>query len=100
MTQVKVKNGDLYIIYKDIDDVTPLISYRLDNGAELDFNNNDLIQIVLPNFESQLNRGSLENIPIELVETKIDGTRMIFSIEIFNDTLNISLDYSSIMDKL
>ena len=100
MPQVKVKNGDLYIIYSDIDDTTSLISYRLDNGAEFDFDNDDFIQLILPNFESQLNRGVLENVPIDLIDVVIDDTKMILSLEIFGDTINISLDCSSIIHKL
>jgi hypothetical protein len=98
MSQVKVVNNDLYIIFNEIDDV--LISYKLDNGAEFDFYNNELAQIVLPNFESQLNRGSLENVPIELVDTVIDDKKIKLSIKILNDTINISLDCSSIIHKL
>lgn len=100
MPQVNVKNGDLYVIFNKIKDDDILISYKLDNGAECDFYDDKLVHLVLPNFESQLNRGSLEDVPINFVDIKIDGTRIILSIEIFNDTLNITLDCSSIMNKL
>jgi hypothetical protein len=36
MSQAKVLDGDLYIIFKDVESDV-LISHRLDNGAEFDF---------------------------------------------------------------
>lgn len=99
MPQVNVQNGDLYIIFQDTkSDV--LVSYRLDNGAEFDFHNDELVQLVLPNFESQLNRGSLSDVDIELVDIKIENNKITLSIKIINDTINISLDCSSIIHKI
>lgn len=100
MSQVKIYNGDLYIIIKEIDDNVTLISYKLDNGAELDFYNDELVQLVLPNFEAQLNRGSLLGLSIDLVDMQINNEKIILSIKIINDTINITLDCSSIMHKL
>lgn len=99
MAEIKVINGDLYIIFnKNEDDV--LISYKLDNGAEFDFYNDELVQLVLPNFENQLNRGSLSDISIELLDITIDKTKIMLPIKIINDTINISLDCSSIIHKI
>lgn len=99
MPQVNVQNGDLYIIFQDTkSDV--LVSYRLDNGAEFDFHNDELVQLVLPNFENQLNRGSLSDVDIELVDIKIENNKITLSIKIINDTINISLDCSSIIHKI
>lgn len=100
MSQIKVKDGDLYIIFLQAkDDV--LITYQLDNGAEFDFNNDgELVQLILPNFEMQLNRGSLVDVPIELVDSTFDNTKLSLAIKIFNDTINIHLDCSSIIHKV
>lgn len=98
MSQIQILNGDLYIIFKENkNDV--LISYRLDNGAEFDFFNNELIQLVLPNFERQLNRGPLSDVDMELLDVQFDGTKLILPLKIINDTINISLDCSSIEHK-
>lgn len=98
MSQIQILNGDLYIVFKENkNDV--LISYRLDNGAEFDFFNNELIQLVLPNFERQLNRGPLSDVDMELLDVQFDGTKLILPLKIVNDTINISLDCSSIEHK-
>ena len=54
MSQIKVENGDLYISFNENNDDV-LVSYKLDNGAEFDFYDNKLVQLVLTNFENQLN---------------------------------------------
>ena len=101
MSQVKINmNGDLYVIIKEIDEDATLVSYRLSNGAELDFYNDELVQLVLPNFEAQLNRGSLLGLSIDLVDMKINDKKIILSIKIINDVINITLDCSSIINKL
>lgn len=99
MSQIKVENGDLYIIFNENkDDV--LVSYKLDNGAEFDFYDDKLVQLVLPNFENQLNRGSLSNVSMELLDVTFNDTKMTLPIKIINDTINISLDCSSIIHKI
>lgn len=99
MSQIKVENGDLYIIFNENkDDV--LVSYKLDNGAEFDFYDNKLVQLVLPNFENQLNRGSLSDVSMELLDVTFNDTKITLPIKIINDTINISLDCSSIIHKI
>ena len=99
MSQIKVENGDLYIIFnKNKDDV--LVSYKLDNGAEFDFYDNKLVQLVLPNFENQLNRGSLSDVSMELLDVTFNASKITLPIKIINDTINISLDCSSIIHKI
>ena len=99
MSQIKVENGDLYIIFNENkDDV--LVSYKLDNGAEFDFYDNKLVQLVLPNFENQLNRGSLSDVSMELLDATFNDTKITLPIKIINDTINISLDCSSIIHKI
>lgn len=99
MSQIKIENGDLYIIFKD-GQYDVLVSYKLDNGAEFDFDGDELVQLILPKFEAQLNRGSLANVPIELLDVVFEGTKIILPIKIINDTITISLDCSSIIRKL
>lgn len=99
MSQIKIENGDLYIIFKD-NEYDVLISYKLDNGAEFDFDGDELVQLVLPHFEAQLNRGSLSNVSIELLDVSFEDTKIILPIKIINDTITISLDCSSIIHKL
>ena len=99
MSQIKVENGDLYIIFNENkDDV--LVSYKLDNGAEFDFYDNKLVQLVLPNFENQLNRGSLSDVSMELLDVTFNDAKITLPIKIINDTINISLDCSSIIHKI
>lgn len=99
MSQIKVENGDLYIIFNENKD-NVLVSYKLDNGAEFDFYDNKLVQLVLPNFENQLNRGSLSNVSMELLDVTFNDTKITLPIKIINDTINISLDCSSIIHKI
>lgn len=99
MPSVKVINGDLYIIFQENKD-DALVSYRLDNGAEIDFYNDELVQFVLPNFEAQLNQGILSDVPIEYVDTEIVDNRITFIIKILNDIKNISINVSSIIHKI
>lgn len=99
MSQIKIENGDLYIIFKD-GQYDVLVSYKLDNGAEFDFDGDEPVQLILPNFEAQLNRGSLANVPIELLDVIFEDTKIILPIKIINDTITISLDCSSIIRKL
>ena len=99
MSQIKVENGDLYIIFNENKD-NVLVSYKLDNGAEFDFYDNKLVQLVLPNFENQLNRGSLSNVSMELLDVTFNDTKITLPIKIINDTINISLDCSSTIHKI
>lgn len=99
MSQIKVENGDLYITFNENKD-NVLVSYKLDNGAEFDFYDNKLVQLVLPNFENQLNRGSLSNVSMELLDVTFNDTKITLPIKIINDTINISLDCSSIIHKI
>ena len=102
MSQVKVINGDLHIIFRKCED-DMLMSYKLNNGAEIDFFYNDdmeyeISQLVLPRFEAQMNRGDLSEVPMELVDTQLTDEKVILSIKILNDTINITLDYSSMQN--
>lgn len=104
MPQIKIENQDLYIIFKDFGNDDILTSYRLDNGGEVDFLKDDLVQIVLPRFEVSLNRGPLQNVPIEFVDAKIVdddfNSILILTIKIMNDDLNIKCDCSSLIHKV
>ena len=99
MTDIKVINGDLYVIFnKNESDV--LVSYRLSNGAEIDFFEDVLVQLILPNFEAQLKRGPLVNVPIEYISAQLIDCEIILVIKILNDKMNIKIDAESLKHKL
>ena len=58
----------------------------------------EISQLVLPRFEAQMNRGDLSKVPMELVDTQLTDEKVILSIKILNDTINITLDYSSMQN--
>lgn len=99
MTDIEVINGDLYVIFnKNESDV--LVSYRLSNGAEIDFFEDTLVQIILPNFEAQLKRGPLADVPIEYVSAQLIDCEIILVIKILNDKINIKINAESLKHKL
>lgn len=99
MTDIEVINGDLYVIFnKNESDV--LVSYRLSNGAEIDFFEDTLVQLILPNFEAQLGRGPLADVPIEYVSAQLINCEITLVIKILNDEMNIKIGAESLRHKL
>lgn len=96
MTQANIdSNGDLHIIFNEkSDDI--VTTYKLDNGAELDFINEDLIELILPNFEMQLGRGSLLGLEITVNDVSLDDMTILFSLDIQGNTINGRVDCSSL----
>lgn len=100
MSQAKINtNGDLCIIFKEVEDDV-FTSFHLDNGAEFNFVEDELVELVLPRFDAQLNRGSLLGLSIELVDIHFDNEKLKLSIKIMDEIINITLDCSSIIDKV
>lgn len=64
MTQVSIDNGDLKFIFKEIDESQSVI-YKLDNGAEVEFYNDDFVSLILPNFQQQLGHQHINSIELE-----------------------------------
>ena len=68
------KNGDLNIVFnkeKFQEDV--LTSYKLNNGAEVNFYGDTIVALILPNFEAQLGQGSLLGLDISLNDIKMQN---------------------------
>ena len=63
MTQCTIHNNDLYIVFIESDEVP--ISIRLDNGTEIEFINDEVSAIVLPNFMLQLPNIQFDKIWLE-----------------------------------
>lgn len=96
MTQANIdSNGDLHITFSEkTDDV--ITTYKLDNGAELDFIDEELVELILPNFEEQLGRGSLLGLEIKLNDISLDGMIILFSLDIHGNIINGRVDCSSL----
>lgn len=96
MTQANIdSNGDLHITFSEkTDDVTT--TYKLDNGAELDFIDEELVELILPNFEEQLGRGSLLGLEITVNNVSLDDMTILFSLDIQGHTINGRVDCSSL----
>lgn len=96
MKQAKVYNGNLHIIFNDKIENQFAIVYKLDNGAELEFVDNELVALILPNFEQQLGIGSLAEIPIDLKNIKMDNNLILFTLDIQGQNINGRIDCTSI----
>ena len=102
MTQCKIFNNDLHIIFIESDE-TP-ISVRLDNGTEIEFINDEVSVIILSNFMLQLPMGinfnkiwleSIQEIDEDLVQIELriqDGETI--------NSINAKLDISSLNRKV
>ena len=96
MTQAKLINGDLHIIFKEISDEDVITVHKLDNNAELNFVDNDFVSLILPHFEEQLGRGSLLGLEITVNDVSLDDMTILFSLDIQGNTINGRVDCSSL----
>lgn len=96
MKQAKVYNGNLHIIFNDKIENQSAIVYKLDNGAELEFVDDELVTLILPNFEQQLGIGSLTEIPIDLKNIQMDNNFILFTLDIQGQNINGRIDCASI----
>lgn len=90
-------NGDLDIIFNEEkfkEDV--LVTYKLDNGAEVDFYGDEIVALILPNFEAQLGRGSLLGLDISLNDIQMQGNDILFNLNIQGQNINGKIDCSSL----
>lgn len=90
-------NGDLNIIFnkeKFKEDV--LIAYKLNNGAEVNFYGDEIVSLILPNFEAQLGRGSLLGLEILLNDIKMQDNNILFNLDIQGHNINGKIDCSSL----
>ena len=99
MTQCKINNDDLSIVFFDSDDV-PIV-YRLDNGAEIELIDDEISMIVLPNFIQQIPFQPLNEEDIELGDIiEIDKDLLQIQLHIQDKNINIKLDISSLDRKI
>lgn len=90
-------NGDLDIIFNEEkfkEDI--LVTYKLDNGAEVDFYGDEIVALILPNFEAQLGRGSLLGLDISLNDIQMQGNDILFNLNIQGQNINGKIDCSSL----
>lgn len=97
MTHVQMDNGDLHFIFKKYEDKTPLI-YKLDNGGELEFIDDEFVGLVLPNFEQQLNRGHINDIKLENIHLENDD--VVFNIVVNGQNIAGKVNLSSLDRKI
>lgn len=99
MTQCKLNNNDLNIIFIESDEV-PIV-YRLDNGAEIEFINDSVSMIVLPNLTQQIPFSPISDTDISLNSIKeIDEDLVEIQLIIQDKNMNIKLDISSLNRKV
>lgn len=96
MNQVEIINGDLYLIFNESNKKSPIIVEKLDNGAELNFIDDKLSSLMLPNFEQQLGQGSLSGLEIKLTDVHMDDFTILFTLNIDGRNINGKIDCSSI----
>lgn len=96
MTQVKICNGDLHFIFKECDDVVTV--HKLDNGAELDFFNDECISLILPNFQQQIRCNNIDDIELSNIELQNDD--FLFSIIVNGQNINGKVNLSSLDGKI
>lgn len=101
MTQCTIHNNDLYIIFIESDEIP--ISIRLDNGTEIEFINDEVSTIVLPNFMLQLPNIQFDKIWLEQIQ-EIDDDLIQIELRIQDgeriNNINAKLDISSLNRKV
>lgn len=101
MTQCTIHNNDLYIVFIESDEVP--ISIRLDNGTEIEFINDEVSAIVLPNFMLQLPNIQFDKIWLEQIQ-EIDDDLIQIELRIQDgeriNNINAKLDISSLNRKV
>ena len=93
---VKYKNGidELHIVFEEAD--TPIV-YKLDNNVMLEFNNDILCSIVLPNFQQMMGRIIEDETFFDLSNLELVDELMIITIDVNGDfNMNVKVDISSL----
>lgn len=93
---VKYKNGidELRIIFEEVD--VPIV-YKLDNNVMLEFNNDILCSIVLPNFQQMMGRIIEDETFFDLSNLELVDELMIITIDVNGDfNMNVKVDISSL----
>lgn len=93
---VKYKSGidELRIIFEEVD--VPIV-YKLDNNVILEFNNNELCSIILPNFQQMMGRPIEDKASFSLSNLELIDELMIIGIDVNGDfNMNVKVDISSL----
>ena len=99
MKQAKINDtGDLFLILSEDYDKEAIVTYQLDNGAEVEFIDDKCVAIVLPSFVSKLNRGSIETVTLESLDLIEDTAH--FNLDIGGQVVNGRINFASLKDKI
>lgn len=102
MTQCKINNNDVHIIFIESDTIPNII--RLDNGTEIEFIDDDVSAIVLPNLMQQLPHGmSVDEISLDSIqEIETDIVLIVLNIKSGEQisNINVRIDISSLNQKV
>lgn len=95
MVQAKLNDiGDLFFIFKEEYDRDLVVVYQLDNGAEVEFINDECVAIVLPSFVAKLNRGDIQSVELESFDI-IDDV-VYFNLDIGGQVVNGRISFASL----
>lgn len=95
MKQAKLNDaGDLFFIFKEEYDNNSVVVYQLDNGAEVEFVDDECVAIVLPSFVAKLNRGDIQSVELESFDM-IDDVGY-FNLDIGGQTVNGRISFASL----
>lgn len=95
MVQAKLNDiGDLFFIFKEEYDRDLVVVYQLDNGAEVEFINDECVAIVLPSFVAKLNRGDIQSVELESFDIIDDVVH--FNLDIGGQVVNGRINFASL----
>lgn len=95
MVQAKLNDiGDLFFIFKEEYDRDLVVVYQLDNGAEVEFINDECVAIVLPSFVAKLNRGDIQSVELESFDIIDDVVH--FNLDIGGQVVNGRISFASL----
>lgn len=95
MKQAKLNDaGDLFFIFKEEYDNNSVVVYQLDNGAEVEFVDDECVAIVLPSFVAKLNRGDIQSVELESFDM-IDDVGY-FNLDIGGQIVNGRISFASL----
>ena len=95
MKQAKLNDaGDLFFIFKEEYDKDTVVVYQLDNGAEVEFVDDECVAVVLPSFVAKLNRGDIQSVELESFDIIDDVAH--FNLDIGGQVVNGRISFASL----
>ena len=95
MVQARLNDaGDLLFIFKEGYDEDLVVVYRLDNGAEVEFIDDECVAVVLPSFVARLNRGDINSVELESFDIIDDVAH--FNLDIGGQVVNGRISFASL----